>query len=473
MSTSSAFTDELSRLDATATAEAVRAGDVSPVEVLDAAVARVEAVDPQLGAVATADFERARAVAVRLGSVRLADLPFAGVPTIVKDNADVAGLPTRHGSEALTGARPAVHTEKLIQQLFDMGTVSLGKSTLPEFGFSPSREHADGRTTRNPWGLDRTAGGSSSGSAALVAAGALPLAHGADGGGSIRIPAACCGLVGLKPTRGRLVRSPDSEKMPVDIVAEGVLTRSVRDTVTYFREAERRFRNPGLPSVGSVQGPVAGTLRIGVIAESPTGGVLDEPTRRQLDATLDLLEGLGHQLVPVTLPPVGPFVEDFLHYWSLLVFSVVVGGKRLYDPSFDKRRLTPFTLGLARRFRHDILRTPGNLVRMRRSTRTFESAFAGVDAVVSPTLSTVAPPLGHLDSDLPYDVLLPRLLEWIPFTPMANATGMPSISLPLGHDDATGLPVGVCFTAATGCDPLLLELALQLEEATPFRTLGD
>jgi len=473
MATSHACNDELSGLDATATAEAVQAGDLSPVEVLDAAVARVEAVEPQLGAVATADFERARARAVRLTSGALAELPFAGVPTIVKDNADVAGLPTRHGSEALAGARPALGTEKLILQLFAMGTVSLGKSTLPEFGFAPSREHADGRTTRNPWNLDHTAGGSSSGSAALVAAGALPMAHGADGGGSIRIPAACCGLVGLKPTRGRLVRSPDSEKMPVDIVSEGVLTRSVRDTVRYFREAELRYRNPALPPVASVRGPVTRPLRIGVISESPTGGELDGPTRRQIDATLDLLERLGHRLVPVTLPPVEPFVEDFVHYWSLLVFSVVVGGKRLYDPSFDKTKLTPFTLGLARRFRRHVLQTPGNLVRMRRSDRTFGSTFALVDAVVSPSLSTIAPRLGHLDSDLPYDVLMPRLLEWMPFTPMANATGMPSISLPLGHDDADGLPVGVCFTAATGRDPLLLELALQLEEATPFRTLGD
>jgi amidase len=463
--------DALARLDATATAAAVRTGELSPTEVVDSAIARAERLDPLLGAVVLADYERARRTAAAQGAAGPGDVPFPGVPMFVKDNADVAGLPTRHGSDALAGAPPAGRTEDLVQQMFDMGMVSLGKSTLPEFGFAPSCERTDGTATHNPWNLDRSAGGSSSGSAALVAAGVVPLAHGVDGGGSIRIPAACCGLVGLKVTRGRLVPSPDSHKLPVDILAEGVLTRSVRDTALFLAEAERRHRNPSLPAVGEVADPLRRSLRVGVVVDAPTGAPLDEPTRSSVEGTVALLEQLGHECEAVELPDAERFAEDFTHYWSMLVFSVAVGGRRVYDGSFDKGRLTPFTRGLARRFRRSMWRTPANLVRMRRAAQRYRHLFDGHDVVVSPTVATVAPPLGHLASDLPYDVLMERLRQWVSFTPLANATGMPSLSLPLGHDAATGLPVGVLFTAAGGQDGLLLELALQLEEAQPFRSL--
>jgi amidase len=448
----------------------VRSGELSPTEVVEAAITRAERLDPLLGAVVLADYERARRTAADRGAVRHA-AAFAGVPMFVKDNADVAGLPTCHGSDALSGARPAQHTGDLVQQMFDMGMVALGKSTLPEFGFAPSCERTDGTATHNPWNLDRSAGGSSSGSAALVAAGVVPIAHGVDGGGSIRIPAACCGLVGLKATRRRLVPSHDSKKLPVDILAEGVLTRSVRDTALFLAEAERRHRNPALPAVGEVVDPLRRSLRIGVVCDAPTGAPLDTPTRSTLDRTVGLLGDLGHECEPVELPDAARFAEDFKHYWSMLVFSVAVAGRRVYDESFDKCHLTPFTLGMARRFRRSSWRTPSNLLRMRRAALRYGHLFDGHDVVVSPTVATVAPPLGHLASDLPYDVLMERVEQWVSFTPLANATGMPSLSLPLGHDVGTGLPVGVLFTAAGGQDALLLELGLQLEEAQPFRSL--
>jgi amidase len=470
--------DELSLLDACATAAAVQAGEVSVREVVGAAVQRAERLDPALGAVVLADYEQAMRTASRHdaahrngGGSANAPAPFAGVPMYVKDNADVAGLPTRHGSDAMAGARPARRTAELVGQMFDMGMVSLGKSTLPEFGFTASCERSDGTATHNPWNLGHSAGGSSSGSAALVAAGVVPVAHGVDGGGSIRIPAACCGLVGMKATRGRLVLSHDSEQMPVDILGEGVLTRSVRDTALFLAEAERRHRNPSLPALGHVTEALHRPLRIGVVVDSPTGVQLDVPTREALDRSMALLEGLGHRVEPLEIPDGELFAEDFTHYWSMMAFSVALAGRHIYDPSFDRSRLSAFSVGLAKRFRGAMWRTPANLVRMSRASSRYRSVFDDHDVVLSPTVAKVAPPLGHLASDLRYEVLMGRIEQWVSFTPLANATGIPSVSLPLGHDDDTGLPVGVLFNAAEGQDRLLLQLALQLEEAQPFRSL--
>ncbi len=467
--TAHAFDDELARLDATATAAAVRSGDLSPAESIAAAIARAERLEPELRAIATPDFDRARAAAAAAD----ASGPFAGVPTFVKDMTDVAGLPTRNGSGAFAHAAPATKTFAIAQQLLDMGTVCLGKSSLPEFGFTPSTEFPDGTATHNPWNLGRSVGGSSGGAAALVASGVVPIAHGQDGGGSIRIPAACAGLVGLKASRGRLVTDPHDKLMPVQIVVDGVVTRSVRDTAAYFAEAEARFRNPKLPAIGHVRAPLARPLRIGAVIDSPIGVAIDPATRATFEATIALLEELGHHVEPMD-PPVGAdFAEDFIHYWSSLAWAVTVAGRALFDPSFDKHGLADITWGLGRRFRSRWRSTVGAMVRLRRSAQAQASVFDGIDAFLSPTIAHLPPPLGHLGTDLPFDVLFPRVEHWVGFTPLANATGAPAISLPLGHDAGTNLPVGMMFSAATGRERLLLELALALEEARPFASLAD
>jgi len=462
-----AFTDELARLDAVATTEAVRRGDVSVPEVVEAAIARAEAVEPQLGAIATPDFDRARTAAAKVTKG-----PFAGVPTFIKDNIDLEGLPTRNGSKALADARPANHTGGVPEQLLAMGMVTLGKSTLPEFGFAPSCETLDGVATHNPWNLDHTPGGSSAGSAALVAAGVVPVAHGADGGGSIRIPSACCGLVGLKVSRGRLIPELGSKLMPVDIVTEGLLTRSVRDLALHLAEAEKLYRPKRMPTVGHLTAPLARRLRVGVVTEAPLDGELDAANQQALKETVALLEDLGHEVTPITFPGVEQFAVDFLQYWSMLIWAVANQGQRLFDPSFDKSKLTPFTMMMADRFRQNLRSVPGNVVRMRRHQGTYRALLQQADVVLSPTLATVAPRLGHLASDQDPDVLLDRLVKWMPFSPLANGTGLPAISLPLGHDDETGLPVGMMFHADLGADGLLVELALQLEAAQPWRTLA-
>jgi amidase len=470
MTTAHSYGDDLAGLDAVATAAAVRGGDVSAEEVVRAAIERARRVDPLIGAVACDDYERAplRARHVRGGT-------FAGVPTFIKDMTDVAGLPTRNGSAAFAGAGPATKTFGIAQQLFDMGAVGLGKSTLPEFGFTPSTEFPDDDPTRNPWNLDRSAGGSSGGAAALVAAGVVPIAHGQDGGGSIRLPAACNGLVGLKPSRGRLLPDPHDRLLPVKLVVDGVLTRSVRDTAAYYAEAERRYRSKRLAPMGEVTRPVGRRLRVGALVDSPSGVSVDAPTRGTFDDAVALLEELGHDVVPVAAPVDARFAEDFVHYWSMLAYSVSIAGKVLFDRSFDKRKLTPITHGLADRFRANLASTPGVIARLRRSGTAYQAQFdeLGLDVVLSPTLAHLPPEIGHLGTHLHFDVLFPRVEQWVGFTPLANATGAPAISLPLGHDHHTNLPVGMMFSAPVGQDGLLLQLALELEAARPFRSVAD
>lgn len=463
-----AFTDQTARMDAVALAAAVRSRQLHPREVVESAIARAHAVDPLLRAVAAADYERA--LASGNGS---AHGPFAGVPTFVKDMIDVAGVATRWGTRALDGVRPATKTTGIAQQMFDMGMVCLGKTTLPEFGLTPSTEFPHDEPTRNPWNLDRSAGGSSGGAAALVAAGVVPIAHGADGGGSIRIPAACCGLVGLKPSRGRLLSRPETSRMPVNIVVDGVLTRSVRDTAFYFAEAEKRFRNPRLEPMGHVTAPPGRRLRIGALLDSPSGFAVDAVTRQTFELTVALLEDLGHRIEPMPPPVSARFGDDFVHYYGLIAFAVRNAGKRLYGPSFDKAKLTDLTLGLAALFRKRILRTPGAVLRLRRSSREYAALFERYDIVLSPTVGQVTPPVGHLGMGLPFDVLFPRVREWVGYTPLANATGTPAISLPLGFDVEKHLPVGMMFSAAHGKDALLLQLALEIEEAKPWPSLAS
>ena len=468
MTTAHTFSDELARLDAVATAAAVRRKELSAEEVVVAAVARARAVDPQIGAVACEDYERAVATARRAGTG-----VFAGVPTFIKDMTDVAGLPTRNGSAAFANARPATTTFGIAQQMFDMGMVGLGKSTLPEFGFTPSTEFPDGDPTRNPWNLDRSAGGSSGGAAALVASGVVPIAHGQDGGGSIRLPAACNGLVGLKPSRSRLLPDPHDRLLPVKLVVDGVLTRSVRDTAAYFAEAERRYSSKKLAPLGEVTTPLRRRLRVGAMVDSPTEVAVDAPTRAVFEQTIALLEGLGHEVRPVPAPVDAQFAQDFIHYWSMLAYAVSIAGKQLFDTSFDRTKLTMLTNGLAAQFRSKMARTPGVVLRLRRSAATCAAQFRDLDVVLSPTLAHLPPEIGYLGTHLHFDVLFPRVEQWVGFTPLANATGAPAISLPLGHDGETNLPVGMMFGAPLGRDGLLLRLALELEEACPFRSLAD
>lgn len=457
--------DALADHDAVALAALLRKGEVSAVEVIEAAIARAEAVNGTLNAIQLPAFAQARALAGRTPAG-----VFAGVPTFVKDNTDIAGLPTGHGSQAVRPA-PAPVTGSFAQQFLAQGLVPLGKSTLPEFGFNASTEFMGRAPTRNPWHTDYSSGASSGGSAALVAAGVVPIAHANDGGGSIRIPAAACGLVGLKPTRSRLL-DREVQMLPVNIVADGVVTRSVRDTAHFFAGAERFFHNRKLPPIGLVEGPGQRRLRIGLVFDSITGHATDADTRATVEATARLLEGMGHQVEEMPLPITRQFADDFSHYWGMLSFLVSTFGPRLFPGGFDASQLDNLSVGLARMYRREIWRTPAIIYRLRRSQQQYARAMQTYDAVLSPVLAHTTPKLGWLSPEQAFEQLFERLTRYVSFTPLNNATGSPAISLPMGAT-AEGLPIAVHFSARHGDERTLLELAYALEAAQPFRRIQD
>lgn len=457
--------DALGASDAVGLVQRIQTGEVSIPEVIEAAIARVERVDPVLNAMAFTDFDRARAEArhPRGGY-------FAGVPTAVKDNVDVAGMPTQEGTDAFV-ARTAPVDGDFARMLLATGPIVLGKTQMSEFGFNASAEHPRLGAVRNPWDPAFTAGASSAGSAALVAAGAVPFAHGNDGGGSIRIPAAVCGLVGLKPTRGRLPQDRLFGRMPVAIVTDGVLTRSVRDTAAFLREAERVYRNLALPPVGDVTRPARQRLRVAVVTRSLATDATAEVTE-QTRRTAALLEELGHRVEEVPPPAPATFPDDFLLYWSMLSLFLLQTGRRAMGPTFDRGRVDGLTEGLARHCRRHLHRLPGALRRVARSHVVTDAWFREWDLTLAPTLGHATPLLGHLDPRQDYDVMMDHLLGWVTTTPWENATGCPAVSLPAATDER-GLPMGMQLGAASGDERTLLEIAYEVEEAVGWPRLDQ
>jgi amidase len=458
--------DALGRLDAIGLIDALNSGRVGRAEVVEAAIARTEAVNPALNGVAYEAFDRARAQAAAPAHGGF----FSGVPTFIKDNVDVAGLPTMRGTDAWP-PRPAAADGDFTRVYLATGMTPLAKTRMSEYGFSASAEHPRLGPVRNPWNTDHTAGASSSGSAALVAAGVVPIAHANDGGGSIRIPAACNGLLGLKPSRGRLPLDKEVRQMPIRIVANGVLTRSVRDTAAFYVAAERIWPAPKLPPIGDVQHAGSKRLRIAVITRS----LLREagPEVRELTLkTASLLEELGHRADHLEKPPVpSSFVPDFVLYWGLLAMGQIQQNKRAFD-GFDVTRLDNLSRGLDRYARRNLHRVPLALLRLSQTRRHTERLARTYDLVLTPTLADETPQIGYLDPTADYQEIIDRLQEWVAFTPLQNVTGEPAISLPLGVS-ANGLPVGMMFTAPMGQEARLLELAYELEDARPWARIDE
>ncbi|MGD9484990.1 amidase [Streptomyces sp. TRM70308] len=444
--------DALGEHDAVGLAEALRKGEVGAREVARAAAERLRAADAHLHAV------RGPVGHAAPGGPGA----FAGVPTLVKDNTDLQGLPTGHGSAAFV-PRPARRHAAFTRQLLSTGVTVLGKTRLPEFGFNATTEFEHEEPVRNPWNTAFSAGGSSGGSAALVAAGAVPLAHANDGGGSIRIPAACCGLVGLKPTRGRLVPNALGRKLPIDLVTDGVVSRTVRDTAAFFAAAEAHWRNPKLPPLGLVEGPdTRRRLRVGLLLDSPAGVTTDAATRAAVADTAATLEKLGHTVEPVRVPLDERFTEDFLTYWGLLAFLAGATGRTL-SRDFDRHRMDGLSRGLRAHYLQRARHTPGVLRRLRRARFPLAAAFRGLDVVLSPVLATTTPLLGHLSPAVPYGTLMERTLRYVAFTPLNNVVGTPAVSVPARTTTDDGLPIGVMFSGRPGDERTLLEVAFALE----------
>lgn len=457
--------DALGDLDAVGIVEALKARKVSAAELVEAAIARTEAVNPTLNGLVYEAYDRARA---RAGAARPYGGYFDGVPSFIKDNVAVAGMPTMDGTDAWD-PQPKSADGDFARAYLATGLAPLGKTQMSEFGFSASAEHPRLGAVRNPWNPDYTAGASSSGSGAFVAAGVVPIAHANDGGGSIRIPAACNGLVGLKPSRGRLPLDKEHSQMPLRIVANGVVSRSVRDTAAFYREMERVTRNPKLPAIGDVAHPGKQRLRIAVVTQS----ILREAGPEVRELTLKnaaLLEELGHKVTAIDNPIPTRFIDDFLLYWSFLAFALVRGGRRTFGESFDRTRLDNLSLGLDKHAARNLHKVPLAIARLSRVRRITARLTNTYDVVMMPTLAEVTPRIGHLDPVADYQQIIDRLVEWVAFTPLQNATGEPAISLPLA-ESASGLPIGMMFAAPVGHEARLLELAYELEEARPWRRI--
>ena len=455
--------DVLGTADAVEIARLIQTGAIHTQEVVEAAIARAERVNPSLNAIATPLFDEARKEAERpqFGV-------FAGVPSFIKDTDAVAGSPMLFGTRGLP-PKPAEKSSPFAKQFLSLGLVSLGKTTMSEFGLTGTTEALVYGPTHNPWKLGFSPGGSSGGSAVLVAAGVVPIAHANDGGGSTRIPASCCGLVGLKPSRGRLVDIEGSDLMPVRIQHQGMLSRSVRDTAVFYHAAEQYYRNPRIPRIGLVTQP-GRRLRIGFC----TG--LGGPVRAHAEcasAVIDaaeLCESLGHSVEPVAPPFDERFHEDFLLLWALMAFAITRFGKRLIHPEFDRTQVDGFTEGLARYFKDNAYRAPMAIGRLRRFAHRYSRRFDDYDVLMNPTVATPPPKHGYLGPEVPFETALERLRSFLPFTQVQNVSGGPAISLPLGQSKG-GLPIGVQFASPLGDERTLLELALELEAAAPWRSL--
>ncbi len=463
--------DALAEHDATALAASIAAGEVSASEVVDAAISRLQKAEPVLHATVCQRLDEARNEAAKLRLASVPGVPFAGVPTFIKDNTDLAGLPTLHGSRAVP-VKPAKKTGAYAAQLLSTGMIALGKTKLPEFGIPPTVEYTVGEPAHNPWHTDYSTGGSSGGSAALVAAGVVPIAHANDGGGSIRIPAACCGLVGLKGSRGRVKTNEMAKDLPINIVSDGVVSRTVRDTATFFAAAEQYYQNPDLPALGMVEGPGKEKLRIGFTAGLPDGGQAHPECIAAMHTAAKLCEQLGHHVEEMESPLTPQMGNDFMLYYSMICAALKYGGGLTIDRDFKADLLEPITVNFARHFRRNILKFPAALWRLKHARQSWEKLTEGYDLVLTPTLGLPPPLLGYLRSDLPFEESWQRLRDYAAFTPAANAAGTPAISLPLGMSEA-GLPIGVQFAANFGQERRLLEIAYALEEAAPWPLFAD
>jgi len=464
---------DVAALDATGQADLVRRGEVSPIELVDGAIARIEKLNGELNAVITPLFEKAREAAAG----PLPDGPFRGVPFLLKDlGAHSAGDPMYEGMAVLR-ARGWVeeHDSHLAAGFREAGFVFCGKANTPELGILPTTEPAAFGPTRNPWDTARSTGGSSGGSAAAVASGMVPAAHANDGGGSIRIPASECGLVGLKPTRARVSTGPDYGDMFTGLICELAVTRSVRDTagildeVAGWRPGDPYEVTPATRPYVEEVGADPGRLRIGLLTEATTGVHADCVAAAEHAGRL--LESLGHSVEfssPDALAEV-EFTTHFITMWSAGNAWSLDYWERKTGAPIGPDDVEPLTWALAETGRSfNAAQYLSAVEWLQAWTRRVASWFAEYDLLLTPTIAEPPPPLGEFDSppDNPLQGLF-RAAALVPFTPPFNVTGQPGISLPLHWND-DGLPIGVQLVGGFGREDMLLRVASQLEEARPW-----
>jgi amidase len=462
--------DLLSR-PATELAGMVKGGEVSARELAEASLEAIEALDPDLNAFVHLDPDGARDAAdgIEPGDER----PFAGVPIAIKDTAPVAGMPYSLGSD-LFGDFVAPYDAFVVRRLREAGFVIVGKTSLPEFGILPVTEPRRFGPTRNPWDPERTPGGSSGGAAAAVAAGMVPLAHGSDGGGSIRIPAACCGLVGLKPSRGRVSRGP--EQGDDFLVQDGVLTRTVAETAALldvlagYERGDATWAPPPPEPFAKTAAREPGRLRIGVTTVPAVEAALDPLCERAAQDAAGLLESLGHDVEQVDPPWQG---QDLLRVFTLVFGTPVAlgmwfGGQATgREPSAELVEPLTWTIweGIRKRDALDYLLAR---TRLTAASREIVALWDDHDVLLTPALAQRPVRIGEIDacSGDPWEDFR-RSGHFTPYTALFNVTGQPAISLPLFHGE-DGLPLAVQLTGRPAGEGELLSLATQLEAAAPW-----
>lgn len=452
--------NDLAALDAVETAARIASGEISAAEAVEAAIARAKALEPAINAIAFKRFERARDDAATVSG------PWAGVPTFIKDLDDVIGEPSGFGSRAFPGYKGKEQTP-LINAYLGLGVVSLGKSTTPEFGLTATTEPLSTGATKNPWNTNYSTGGSSGGAAALVAAGVVPVAHGSDGGGSIRIPAACCGAVGLKVSKRRYPDARDDPVGPIGLSVHGVLSRTVRDTAAVIAAMETAPGVSGLPPVGLVTGPSSRRLRIALFTRGAAGRPIDTEVVEAAESAARLCENLGHTVAPISIPFDKSVEDAFLLYWAAMAHAIVTTWENVTTLKRNGLAFEPLTLGLVDYFETRRSALPAAISLLEAARPQYEALFSAADVLLSPVLAAPPVELGWLDVKLDFDVGLERLLNYAQFTGLYNVVGAPAISLPLATSKA-GLPVGVMFGAKAGDEKTLLELSYELELAAPW-----
>ena len=467
-------TEDLLFRPATELAALVRAGDVSARELTEASLARIEAIDDTVNAFTLVDTEGALAAADAIGPGD--ERPFAGVPIGIKDlAAPVAGLVMSDGSD-LYGDFTPDYDANVVRRIKDAGFVIVGKTNSPELGIVPVTEPRRFGPTRNPWDLERTPGGSSGGSGAAVAAGMVPIAHGSDGGGSIRIPAACCGLVGLKPSRGRISRGPDLGDAVLS--TDGLLTRTVEDcarsldVVAGYEPGDATWAPAPDQPFASALDRDPGRLRIGLVLQAPIPAELDPICERAVRDGAELLTGLGHEVTEVD-PPWGGEGENLLALFTVLyaaniglgvAYGGVVSGREPQREDMERLTWEMFQRGLAQ----TSIEYLGALARLQRHARTIVEWMSSYDLLLTPSLAQRPLPIGELDLDGDHPLAeFARTGLFTPFTAVWNVTGQPAMSVPLfqGED---GLPAGVQLVGQPAGEALLLSLAARLEAEKPW-----
>ncbi|WP_404478898.1 amidase family protein [Novosphingobium sp. BL-52-GroH] len=444
----------------------IAARKMSGVGATDAALSRIATLNPLVGAVVHVDGAGARN---RAAGIIPGSSPLAGVPTLVKDLIDVKGMPTRRGSRT-TSSDPATSQSALVDAMEAAGLVILGKSQTPEFGTSPTTEPLLGPITRNPVSIGHLAGGSSGGAAAAVASGMVAIAHGSDGGGSLRMPAACCGVFALKPSRGRLIDA-GGPKPRIEMSVPGALSRSVRDSAAFLSLLERRDGAAPLAAVGHVEGPSKRRLRIGINLKGLNGQDPDAEIARVVLATADHCRALGHDVRPFAWNFDETAVNEALGTTMLFALSEIARGTmQRRGVTLENTGLEPLHLRMAEA---GLALPPERVAETFQRLETVQAAYPAIfaqhDVILTPTLGQLPPLLGQLDNPArPLDEVLAGYADYSPYTPIQNVAGAPAMSLPLGIS-RSGLPIGVHVAGPIGAERTLLELAYELEATSPWR----